>query len=130
MTAVTHDPRSPREAQQAQQAATAAWCGYGTGPDAVLRLNRLHDPFHVVVGRLLGLHYSPTLRWVATGYRQRAHPTRHDDAVGFEEAVVLDLQRWLQTGEPGGAMRVLWTLGWEEGDVRAALLNAVGGERP
>lgn len=107
----------------------AAALGYGEGPEAVLAMRREHDPFHVVVGRLLGLHYSPTLRWVATGYRERAHPTRHDDAVGFEEAVVLDLQRWLQTGEPGGAMRVLWTLGWGEQEVRSALLNAVGSER-
>lgn len=125
---MTHDPMLPAATQQAQQAATAAWCGY-TGPDAVLQLNRTHDPFHVVACRLLGLQYSPTLRWVATGYRQRAHPTRHDDAVGFEEEVVLDLQRWVQTGEYGGAMRVLWTLGWQPEDVRAALLNAVAGER-
>jgi hypothetical protein len=127
---MTHDPRAPEDAQRAQQAATAAWCGYGTGPEAVLELNRLHDPYHVVAGRLLGQHYSPTLRWVATGYRQRAHPTRHDDAVGFEESLVLELQRWMRTGEYGGTMRVLWTLGWDEDDVRAALRNAVGEGRP
>ena len=97
----------------------AAALGFGSGPEAVLAMNRTHDPVHVLASRLLGLPRSPTLHWVAT--KEPAHPTRHADAVGFEEDLVLDLQRWAQTGEHGPSMRVLWLLGWSEDGVRKAL---------
>jgi hypothetical protein len=86
--------------------------------------DRVHDAYHVVACRLLGLPYSPTLHWVASG--APAHPTRHADAVGAEEDVVLALQKWMQTGEYTGPLRFIWLFGWREEDVRAALQNAVG----
>lgn len=121
---MTHDPLAPAEMQRAQQAATAERLGYGTGPEAVLALNRAHDPYHVVAARLLGLEYSPTLHWLATG--EPTHPTRHEDAVGAEEDVTMALQRWMQTGEFTGPLRIVWLFGWTEDEVRAALLNATG----
>jgi hypothetical protein len=127
---VTHDPRAPAAAQREQQLASARWCGYpGTDEEAVLALNAHHDPLHVLLSGLFG-RSSPTLRWVASGYRDsaRAHPTRHEDAVGWEEDLVLETQRWLTTGEYGGTLRVLWWMGIDEAKLRTALLRRLGRE--
>ena len=110
-----------------EQRATAAALGFGSGEDAVLRMNRGHDPGHVLVARLLGLQWSPTLHWVATG--EPAHPTRHEDAVGAEEALVLALQQWAQTGEFNGAVRLFWLLGREPESVKATYLRMLEGGR-
>lgn len=93
--------------------------GYGEGPDAIAAMRRTHDAYHAVAAHLLGLPSSPTLHWVASG--ELTHPTRHEDAVGCEEDLVLDLQRWMQTGEYGGTMRLLWLLGHDPEEVKAAL---------
>ena len=106
----------------------AAQLGYGDGPEAVLAMQRWHDATHVIACRLLGLPYSPTLHWAASG--APAHPTRHADAVGVEEEVTLALQHFQQTGDYSGPLRLVWLMGWEEEDVRAALHNALEGIRP
>jgi hypothetical protein len=106
----------------------AAQLGYGDGPEAVLAMQRWHDATHVIACRLLGLPYSPTLHWAASG--APAHPTRHADAVGVEEEVTLALQHFQQTGVYSGPLRLVWLMGWEEEDVRAALHNALEGIRP
>lgn len=106
----------------------AAQLGYGEGPEAVLAMQRWHDATHVIACRLLGLPYSPTLHWVASG--APAHPTRHADAVGVEEEVTLALQHFQQTGDHSGPLRIFFLMGWEEEDVRAALHNALEGIRP
>lgn len=106
----------------------AAQLGYGEGPEAVLAMQRWHDATHVIACRLLGLPYSPTLHWVASG--AQAHPTRHADAVGMEEEVTLALQCFVQTGECTGPLRIFFLLGWEEESIKAAARNALAGTRP
>jgi len=120
---VTHDPRSPADVQAEQQRQTAAWCGY-TGGDAVDRLNDAHDPYHRLLSALLGRKFSPTLRWVETG--ALAHPcrARHEDAVGWEEDLVLETQRWMETGEYGSTLRALWWFGLDPETLRLQLLEA------
>jgi hypothetical protein len=105
----------------------AAQLGYGDGPEAVLAMQRWHDATHVIACRLLGLPYSPTLHWVASG--APAHSTRHADAVGMEEEVTLALQCFVQTGERTGPLRIFFLLGWEEESITAAVRNAVEAER-
>jgi hypothetical protein len=105
----------------------AAQLGYGDGPEAVLAMQRWHDATHVIACRLLGLPYSPTLHWAASG--APAHPTRHADAVGVEEEVTLALQCFVQTGERTGPLRIFFLLGWEEESITAAVRNAVEAER-
>jgi hypothetical protein len=121
---VTHDPNATLEEQARQQRATAERYGY-TGLDAVEQLNAEHDRLHAALCGLLG-RLSPTLSWVSTGYRKPIHPTRNADAVGWEEDLALDAARWLNTGEYGGALRVLWWLGYDPDEVRAYLRLAVG----
>jgi hypothetical protein len=127
---MTHDPRSPQEAQRAQQLQTARWCGYpGTDEEAVLACNRDHDPLHCLLAGLLGKG-SPVLRWVASGYADyaRAHPTRHDDVIGWHEDLVLETARWLNTGEFGPTQRVLWAWGVRPEELRASLCARLGRE--
>jgi hypothetical protein len=106
---------------------TAEGLGYGVGPDAVLAMTRDHDPLHVLLSGLFG-KASPTMRWVGSGYREAAHPTRHDDAVGWEESLVLEVQKWLNTGEYGSTMRVLWWMGVDEKKLRSSLCDRLGRE--
>lgn len=125
---MTHDPRSPVDVQAEQQRATAAWCGY-IGDDAVDRCNAEHDPLHRILAGFFDKQ-SPTLRWVASGYLDaaKAHPTKHEDAVGWEESLVLETQRWLNTGEWGPTIRVLWWLRIDPDKLRAALCRHLGRE--
>lgn len=125
---MTHDPRTPEAEHFGQQLRTARWCGYsGTDAEAVLSLNRDHDPLHCILAGLFGKS-SPTLRWVTAGYAddERTHPTRHDDAVGWEEDLCLEVARWLNTGEYGPTMRVLWWFGISETRLRWALCERLG----
>jgi hypothetical protein len=127
---VTHDPRAAADVQREQQLQTARWCGYpGTDAEAVLSLNREHDPLHCLLAGLFDKG-SPVMRWVASGYADyaRAHPTRHDDVIGWHEDLALETARWLNTGEFGGTMRVLWAWGVEPGPLRHALLIRLGRE--
>jgi hypothetical protein len=92
--------------------------GYATAMDC----DREHDPLHVRVCALLG-QASPTLRWVATGGRAPVHPDpdRNRDALGWEESLVLGVQKWLNTGECNGDIRVLWWLGFDPDQLRGWL---------
>lgn len=126
---MTHDPRSPAETQRQQQLRTARWCCYpGTDEEAVSRLNAEHDNLHALLAGLFGKD-SPTLRWVASGYTERTHPTRHDDVVGVEEDLALETAHWLNTGEFGPNQRVLWFLQIDPDKLRAALLDRLGREK-
>lgn len=126
---MTHDPRSPEAVQQAQQLQTARWAGYGDGEDAVRAMSREHDELHRLLAGLFDKD-SPTLRWVASGYADGAktHPTRHEDACGWEEDLCLETARWLNTGEFGGTMRCLWFLGVCPDKLRVALCQRLGRE--
>lgn len=94
----------------------AAWLGY----PSVAAMQAEHDALHRRLAGVMGVHRdSPTLRWVERG--ELAHPTRHDDALGWEEDLVFDVARWLNTGRWGGTMRVLWWLGLEPDEVRRRL---------
>ena len=97
------------------------------GYACVLDMRREHDPLHVLLAGLFD-RGSPTLRWVASGHREPAHPVpqRHEDVVGFEEALALEVARWLNTGEYGGTMRVLWFLGICPDKLRASLCARLG----
>lgn len=121
---MTHDPNSSPEDREA----FARSLGYATAMDC----DREHDALHAILSGFFG-RPSPVLRWVATGGRERAHPTRNTDALGWEESLVLGVQRWLNTGEFNGDIRVLWWL--EDGGkaidpdkLRAALCDRLGRE--
>lgn len=100
------------------------------GHDSVMAMQRRHDPLHCLLSGLFGKP-SPTLRWVASGYREPVHPVpaRHDDAVGWEEDLCLEVDRWLTTEQYGPTMRILWWMGIDEKKLRAALLERLEGNR-
>jgi hypothetical protein len=112
--------------QREQQVTTARWCKYGgTDEEAVWALNLEHDPLHVLLCGLFD-RPSPTLKWVRSGYQDGAHPSRHDDAVGWEESLVLEVARWLNGGGYGETMRVLWWMGVCPDKLRASLEERLG----
>ena len=68
-----------------------------------------HDPRDPVA--LQRAQQRRTAAWVGHG----------DDAVGWEEDLCLEVDRWLTTGEYGPTMRVLWWLGISPEKLRRAL---------
>jgi hypothetical protein len=101
-----------------EQASTAARLGYGVGPEAIAAMNREHDDLHLRLCAILGTE-SRSLRFVA--YGEEAHPTRACDAIGFEEALILGVQEWLNTGNFNEDIRYLWWFGLEPDELRREL---------
>jgi hypothetical protein len=95
------------------------------GYPSVLAMRADHDPLHCLLSGLFG-KASPTLRWANTG--GAAHPTRNEDAVGWEEDLVLSVQHWLNTGEFNGEIRMLWWWGIDPDELRASLCARLGRE--
>lgn len=90
--------------------ATATLLGYPPDRDGLVRMNLEHDPLHVWASVvLLKRDDSPTLRGIATG--KPIHPTKHGDAVGFEERLVQALALWLNTGQETEPLSLLWWRG-------------------
>jgi hypothetical protein len=75
----------------------AAHLGYRSVRDAL----REHELAHTFVSEKLGFPYSPTLRAVADGFGPGSAPY---EAQLWEEAVVLEFQRFMQTGDIGPAL--------------------------
>ncbi len=82
---------------QMQNIDYARHLGYFTVRDAL----REHELAHTYISEKLGFPYSPTLRAVAEGYGPGTAPYERQL---WEEAVVLDFQRYMQTGQIGPAL--------------------------
>jgi hypothetical protein len=80
-----------------QNADYASQLGYGCVRDAL----REHELAHTFVAEALGFPYSLTLRAVALGFTPGCAPYEFQL---WEESVVLDFQRYLNTGEIGPAL--------------------------
>lgn len=102
-----------------EQARLAHDLGYGEGPEAIANMNAEHDWLHLKLCALLGAE-SRCLALAADG--TEPHPSRDDDVLGWEEDLVLESARWLNTGEfKGRTLRVLWWLGFLPDEIRRYL---------
>ena len=100
-----------------EQSETARWLGYGEGPEAIAALNRDHDTDHLRLCRLLRRR-SRSLGAV-TG--TPAHPTKPEQAIGWEERLIMATRRWLNTGQESEETDFLWWWGLDPDQVRRAL---------
>lgn len=99
------------------------------GYTSAAECDKEHDELHRVLSGFFD-RSSPTLHWVTSGYADaaKAHPTMHEDAIGWEESLVLETARWLNTGEWGATLRVLWWLKIDPDKLRVALCRHLGRE--
>jgi hypothetical protein len=115
------------EEQADAYAATTAALGYGPGGAEQRRASRDHELLHTYVAVvLLSRPESPTLRAAAGG--PPAHPTRHSDALGFEERLVQALQLFLNTGRETEPLALLWWLGHDPEALADRLRRWLDGE--
>jgi hypothetical protein len=106
----------------------AMWLGYGSGPDAVPKMDEEHDKFHEIVSRMVDANRgSRVMPFVKAGYPpDRVASELGSDVVGFEEDLVFDVVRWFNTYERGATMRLLFWLGWTERTLRNFLVQELG----
>lgn len=102
-----------------EQSDTARYLGYGEGPEAIAALNRDHDTDHLRLCRLLRRR-SRSLG-AATG--RPAHPIRPEEAIAWEERLVLATRRWINTGQESHETDFLWWWGLNPDQVRHALVD-------